>query len=100
MKKPIIFLAILLSMIITSCVTRETYNIKNVEFVKTEFVKENVMLPKMVLTQNVKYYFYNITLENDSVVEYKIKEEFIPSKKHKIEIVNNDYSNPQLVYVL
>ena len=100
MKKTIISLIILLSMVLTSCVTRETYNIKNIEFVGTEVVKENIMTTKMVITNDVTYSIYNITLENDSVVEYKVKGELNLNKNHKIEITNNDYSNPQMVYVL
>lgn len=87
-------------MIFTSCVNREIYDIKNTEFVGTEIIKENVMLPRMVITNNVTYSIYKITLENDSVVEYKIKGKLNLSKNHKIEIINNDYLKPQLVYVL
>ena len=61
-----------------------------------------MMVPKFgVLPNNKTYYYYNLTLENDSVVEYETTtENWIPEENHKIRIVNNDYTDPIIVYVV
>ena len=101
MKKITVLMLMILT-ILTSCnIKREYYDVKNVEKIRTYEGRKQMPMPYGLSYVNYVYTIYNITLDNDSIVELTYEGDNMKlTKNHKIEIRNGNFNNPTIVYVI
>lgn len=92
---------IVLTLVVAQCNKDKVklLDIKKCEFTRSEIVSCSRTIPFGLIAEKKTVYYYDLTLENDSVVEYNTTtENFVPHKNNKVSVRNNNYSTATLVY--
>lgn len=101
MKKITVLMLMILTILSSCNIERKYYDVKNVETVRTYEGTTTIPMPFGVKITKQIFTVYNITLDNDSIVELTYKGENMKlSKDHKIEIRNGNFNDPTIVYVI